>query len=132
MTMFSDSVDVVEDCEDVYYHFAGAISSMLHSRYEKFKQHYDDDHAAAVQRNNDSSEKLSIYKKEDKELIPDSLKYCDKGHMYFPCVELLPLVKEADLATKEYTNIKSFKKYGSELLSHVKQICSRHKIILSL
>jgi len=44
MTKSSDNVDVVEDCEDVYYHFAGAaISSMLHSRYKKLKQHCDDD-----------------------------------------------------------------------------------------
>ena len=37
--------------------------------------------------------------------------------MYFPCVELLSLVKEVDLATKEFTNAESFKKYGSELLT---------------
>jgi len=44
MMKSSGSVDVVEDCEDVYYHFTGAaISSMSHSRYEKLKQHCGDD-----------------------------------------------------------------------------------------
>ena len=37
--------------------------------------------------------------------------------MYFPCVELIPLVKEVDLATKECTNTENFKKHASELLT---------------
>ena len=112
----SGNAEVTEDSEDVFYRFGGAaIASMLHSRYEKLKQHCGDDQQLSEETT--ILQKLSIHKKEDKELIPDSLKYRDKGHMYFPCVELLPLIKEVDLATKEYTNGESFKKYGSELLT---------------
>ena len=48
MQTFKKSADVqkdpVADSEDVYYRFGGAvIASMLHSRYEKLKQHSGDD-----------------------------------------------------------------------------------------
>ena len=36
--------------------------------------------------------------------------------MYFPCKDLLPLIKEIDLCTKISINAKAFKKYGSQLL----------------
>ena len=37
-------IQLQTDSEDVYYHFGGAvIASMLHSRYEKLKQHSGDD-----------------------------------------------------------------------------------------
>ena len=42
-TKVSGSVDVAGDRGDVYYQFRGAaIASMLHSRYEKLKQHCGD------------------------------------------------------------------------------------------
>ena len=108
--------DPVADSEDVYYRFGGAaIASMLHSRYEKLKQHSGDDKQLSEETT--ILQKLSIHKEQEKEHIPDSLKYRDKGHMYFPCKELLPLVKEVDVSSKECTNTESFKKHGSELLT---------------
>ena len=120
MQTFKKSADVqkdpVADSEDVYYRFGGAaIASMLHSKYEKLKQHSGDDKQLSEETT--ILQKLSIHKEQEKEHIPNSLKYHDKGHMYFPCKELLPLVKEVDVSSKKYTNVESFKKHGSELLT---------------
>ena len=110
----SDPIDVEADDDVVYYRFGGAaIASMLHSRYDKLKEHPGD---KQLSEETTILQKISIHKKEDKENIPGSLKYRDKGHMYFPCEELLPLVKEVDFATKEYCNPESFKKHSSDLL----------------
>ena len=106
--------DAVEDSEDVYYHFAGAaIASLLHARYDKLKQN-----AANEQLSQETTilEKLSIYNRQEKDHISSSLKYRGKGHMYFPCKDLLPVIKEIDLCTKTFINAEAFKKYGSQLL----------------
>jgi len=53
--------DPVADSEDVHYHFGGAaIASMLHSRYEKLKQHSGDDKQLSEETN--ILQKLSIHK----------------------------------------------------------------------
>ena len=110
----SSKEDAVEDSEDVYYRFAGAaIASMLHARYDRLKQN-----AANEQLSQETTilEKLSIHNRDEKDHISGSLKYRDKGHMYFPCKDLLPLIKEIDLCTKTSINAEAFKKYGSQLL----------------
>ena len=108
--------DPIPDCEDVYYRFGGAaIASMLHNRYDKLKQHLGDDEQLSEETT--ILQKLSIHAEQDKEHIPDSLKYRDKGYMYFPCKELLPLVKKVDVFSKECANEASLKKHGSQLLT---------------
>ena len=98
----------------MYCCFAGAaIASMLHARYDKLKQN-----AANEQLSQETTilEKLSIHNRDEKDHISGNLKYRDKGHMYFPCKDLLPLIKEIDLCTKTSINAEAFKKYGSQLL----------------
>ena len=113
--------DVVssEDTEDVYYRFGGAtLCSMLHNRYDKIK-------VCSSQQNNFISQELallqciSIHKKEDKNDVPDYLKYRDEGNMYFPCAELLPFLKAVDVATNDKVNDVKFNHLGSNMLTIV-------------
>ena len=48
-------------------------------------------------------QKLSVHEKNEKGYLPEYLKYRDEGHMYFPCQELLPILKALDLRVKETT-----------------------------
>ena len=56
---------------------------------------------------------------EDKDHVPDYLKYRDEGYMYFPCVELLPFLKAANVATKEEINNTTFSQQGSDVLTTI-------------
>ena len=51
--------------------------------------------------------------------VPDYLKYRDEGHMYFPCVELLPFLKAVDMATKKEINNTTFSQQGSDMLTAI-------------
>ena len=86
----SEVSDTVTDVEshDVYFWFGGAaIASMLHDRYDKIKTSQQKDQ---ISKEITLLQKVSVHKKGKKEHISDSLKYRDKGYMYFPCLELLP------------------------------------------
>ena len=108
-----------EDSEDVYYHFGGStMRNMLHSRYTKIKSH------PLNQKDRVSQEitvlkQISVHKKEDKDRVPDYLKFCDEGYMYFHCVELLPFLKVVDVATKEEINNTTFSQQGSDMFTTI-------------
>jgi len=79
-------VAVCEDTDDVYYRFAGrAIRDMLSTRYKIIE-------ASSKNYNQISLEitllqRLSVHTKEEKDHIPDYLKYRDEGYMY--CTSLV-------------------------------------------
>ena len=108
-----------EDSEDVYYRFGeSTLRNMLHDRYTKIKS------CPLNQKDRVSEEitvlqQLSVHRKEDKDHVPDYLKYRDEGHMCFPCVELLPFLKATDIATKKETNNTTFSQQGSDMLTTI-------------
>jgi len=67
-----------------------------------------------------------------KEHIPDYLKYRDNGHMYFPCLEMLPFLTAVDLSTQENVNEAGFKEHGAELLHIVSTTLERASHLKSL
>ena len=106
-----------EDSEDVYYRFGGwTMRSMLHNRYTKIKS-CPLNQKDIVSQEITVLQQLSVHKKEDKDHVPDYLKYHDEGHMYFPCVELLPFLKAVDIATKKEINNTTFSQQGSDMLT---------------
>ena len=121
-----------EDSEEVYYHFGGStMCNMLHSRYNKIKS------CSLNQKDRVSQEitilqQISVHKKEDKEHIPDYLKYHDEGYMYFPCVELLPFLKAVDVATKQEINNRTFSQQGSDVLTTIAEKIQGDPNLLSL
>lgn len=97
---------------------------MLHSRYALIKASGTQIKAsgAITKIENTSMEisilqALSIHHKEEKDHVTEYLKYRDNGHMYFPCVELIPFLKAVDAITMKSCNDKSFEQHGSELLT---------------
>jgi len=109
----------IVESEDVYFRFGGAaICSMLHGRYTKIKS------CSLNQKEKVSQEitilqQISVHKKEDKDHVPDYLKYRDEGHMYFPCTELLSFLKAVDTATMKKVNDANFSQDGSDILTTV-------------
>ena len=51
---------------------------------------------------------------QEKETLPDSLKYRDCGHMYFPHKHLLLFIRKVDEAVRTSANTDTFKKEGSK------------------
>ena len=60
-----------------------------------------------------------MHLEEGKSHIPEYLKYRDKGFMYFPIPEMLPLLKAVDVKTKKLVNNESFTELGSDMLKKV-------------
>ena len=52
----------------------------------------------------------------DKETLPDSLKYRDRGYMYFPHRHLLPFIWKLDETVRVSANTDTFKKEGNKLI----------------
>ena len=83
----------VEEPDDVYYRFGGAaIAEMLHNRYRS-------SHASPYSKRNKIANEISILKAmecKDKSVIPASLKYRDRGFMYFPDPSFIAFIKAID------------------------------------
>ena len=108
-----------EDTDDVYYRFGGAaIAAMFKVRYDKIRSSNCAD-KDQVSMEISILQKLSIHLEEDKTHIPAYLKYRDKGFMYFPIPEMLPLLKAVDVKTKELANNDSFAELGSDMIKKV-------------
>ena len=91
---------------------------MLHNRYAKIKA-CPSNQKDRVLLEITVLQQLSIHKKENKDHVPDYLIYRDEGHMYFPCVELLPFIKAVDVTTRKEVNNTSFTQQGSDMLTTV-------------
>ena len=108
----SPSTCTPDEPDEVYYRFCGgALASMLHTRYEKIK--------SAPGKNNPIYTEINILKAiecTDKSVIPASLQYRDRGHMYFPDPLFLPFLKAVDNCILEVTNPQSFEKHGKNLV----------------
>ena len=91
---------------------------MLHNRYTKIKL-WPLNQKDWVSQEITVLQQLSVHRKEDKDHVPDYLKYRDEGHMYFPCVELLPFLKATDIATKKEINNTTFSQQGSDMLTTI-------------
>ena len=59
---------------------------------------------------------LQILVATGKSQAPEYLQYRNEGHMYLPCVELLPFLKEVDVMVKSIANEEGFEKYGRKLV----------------
>ena len=103
---------IPDEPDEVYYIFCGGVlASMLHTRYEKIK--------SAPGKNNPIYTEINILKAiecTDKSVIPASLQYRDRGHMYFPDPLFFPLLKAVDNCILEVTNRHSLKKHGKNLI----------------
>ena len=103
---------MLEESEDVYYRFCGgALASMTHGRYEKIKSSSGKTDSVYTELNI-----LKALQCTDKSLIPDSLRYRNRGHMYFPDPIFLPFLKAVDNIVHKFTNKQSFEKHGKALV----------------
>lgn len=58
-----------------------------------------------------------MYAMEDeKDILPDSLKYSDFGHMYFPHENLLPFIRKVEEVVRMRANADTFKNEGSNMI----------------
>ena len=102
--------------DEVYFRFSGgALAEMFHTRYKQMKSSKQHTVKAKI------SEELSLLKcmqMEDKEkhILPDSLKYRDCGHMYFPHENLLPFIRKVEEVVRMRANADTFKNEGSNMI----------------
>ena len=94
------------------------MCSTLHNRYTKIKN------CASSQKDKVLQEitilqQFSVHRKEDKDHVPEYLKYRDEDHIYFPCTELLPILKAVDTATGKKVNDTTLRQEGSDVLTAV-------------
>ena len=126
-----EAAEISEDRKDAYLRFGGAaLATMLHLRYGKMRAENVDNH-----KKRQISEEITILQRINsytKEHIPDYLKYRDNGHMYFPCLEMLPFLTAVDLSTQENVNEAGFKEHGAELLHIVSTTLERASHLKSL
>lgn len=98
---------------DVYYRVGGAtLASMLHNCYDIMKS------GTHSQKEKISSE-IHILQRlvaTSKSQAPECLQYRNEGHMYLPCVELLPFLKEVDVTVKNIAIEEGFEKHGRKLV----------------
>ena len=102
-----------KDGDDVYYRFGGAtICEMLKLHYKQIRSCSDE------QRDHLSQEIviLQAMKTDDKSIIPDYLKYRDRGYMYFPHGTFIPFLKAVDDTVKRVVNPDGLEENGSELI----------------
>ena len=64
----------------------------------------------------------------DKEKLPESLKYRDRGHMYFPHPKLTPFIKKLDEAVRTNTNDTEYKRLGKDLVEVYHAYSHAHSI----
>ena len=102
-----------EDGDDVFYRFGGsAISDMLHLRYKHIRTCKDEQRDLV-------SQEISIIQAmnlKDKTVIPDYLKYRDRGYMYFPDPAFLPFLRDIDASLKDVVSIDGFQQEGDNLV----------------
>lgn len=119
------------DHVDVYYRFGGAtLASMLHGRYNAMKS----EQTSQKEKISQEIHILQALNTKDKEKIPKYLQYRDKGHMYFPCEELIPFLQAVDKSAKTYCNDEGFRKYGKSLVQETVKLVhseSKHKEVFS-
>jgi len=90
-----------EDADDVCYRFGGAaIAAMLKIWYDKIRSS-SSAHKDQVAMEISIVQKFIVHIQEEKTHIPMYLKYRDERNMYFPILEMLPLLKAVDVKTKE-------------------------------
>lgn len=114
------STCVPDKPDEVYYKFCGgALASMLHTRYEKIK--------SAPGKNNSIYTEINILKAiecTDKSVIPASLQYRDKGHVFSRSI-ISPFLKAIDNCILKVTNLQSLEKHGKNLvevaMTHLKE-----------
>lgn len=105
-----------EEQDDVYFRFGGgALADMFQTRYKQMKSSKSQTVKAKI------CEELSVLqwmKMEDgeKATLPESLKYRDRGHMYFPHRHLLPFIRKFDEAVRMSANADTFRKEGSKMI----------------
>ena len=104
---------IAEESEDVYYRFGGAaLKEMLHNRYQRM-------HSCPPDKRSQVYVEISILKSmqcSDKSTIPASLKYRDRGHMYFPSQNVLPFIKAVDELVRQIANKDGMKKHGKMII----------------
>jgi len=88
------------------------MCSMLHNRYTKIKS------CVSSKKDNVSQEitilqQLGVHRKEDKDHVPEYLKYHDEDHMYFPCAE------PVDIAINKKVNDTILSQEGLDVLTAV-------------
>lgn len=126
-----EAAEISEDRKDAYLRFGGAaLATMLHLRYGKMRAENVDNHKKRqISEEITNLQRINSYTKEH---IPDYLKYRDNGHMYFPCLEMLPFLTAVDLSTQENVNEAGFKEHGAELLHIVSTTLERASHLKSL
>ena len=94
---------------DVYYLFGGAaLKEMLHNRYKQI-------HTTPLDKRSQICVEISVLKSMlyfNKSIIPPSLKYRDRGNMYFPSQNTIPFIKAADDLVRQIANNDGMKKHG--------------------
>lgn len=110
---------ITEESEDVYYRFGGAaLKEMLHNRYKQI-------HTTPLDKRSQICVEISVLKSmlcSDKSIIPPSLKYRDRGHMYFPSQNIIPFIKAVDDLVRQIANNDGMKKHGKTII----EVTSQH------
>ena len=85
---------------------------MFHNRYKLMKSSQSHDVKSKI------SEVLKWMQMEDedKRMLPESLKYRDQDHMYFPHKKLLPFIRKLNESVRKTANRDTFKTQGRELI----------------
>ena len=108
--------------DETYYRFGGgALADMLHLRYKKMKN-------KTCTNKDKVSREIQVLKwiqmeDADKEKLPESLKYRDRGHMYFPCAKVIPFIKELDEHVRTKANVTEYSRLGKDLVEVNMHVC---------
>ena len=101
--------------DETYYRFGGgALANMLHLRYKKMK-------SKTCTNKDKVSREIQVLKwmqmeDADKEKLPESLKYRDRGHMYFPRPIVVPFIKELDEHVRTKAHATEYSQLGKDLV----------------
>ena len=108
--------------DETYYRFGGgALADMLHLRYKKMK-------SKTCTNKDKVSREIQVLKwiqmeDADKEKLPESLKYRDRGHMYFPRAKVIPFIKELDEHVRTKANVREYGHLGKDLVKVNMRVC---------
>lgn len=109
----SPAHEVLEEPSDVYFRFGGAaIAEMLHNRYRTI---YTSPH----EKRSIIASEINLIKAiqcQDKSTIPASLKYRDRGYMYFPEPSFIPFIKEIDTKVRQIANNDGIQQHGKNIV----------------
>ena len=104
------------ELDDTYYRFGGgALADMLHHRQKQMKSKtcMDKD---VVSGEIQVLKWMQMEDSDKSEKLPESLKYRDRGHMYFPHPKLIPFIKKLDEAVCTKANVTEYKRLGKDLV----------------